>query len=290
MKKPKIYKGKNFYLVEERKEQKSNRPSIIKSSGYTIDEKGIYENWIITQFRTLFHSDRSSLPDPMIFESSKEVNGIYAGRSVYTLYLTPSCRGIKYAQEELSDYIERSYDSYSFVGHSKGGLILSGLDIFSPSKFVFVTPTFGCIMGNEAQIFRKIEDYKRVHNTNFIQNAELSFYKGFVHLIGSRRPVDLDMSPNSDFLKHINLDDLKNHKVLLITANCPSGKCSVQDAFFRHTGSFLGLAKEGDGMVSLENQSVIEKYAEKVIRVSATHPTVLNHPDTLSAIYRFLNE
>lgn len=285
-----IYEGNMFYLAKEQEGRNPNLPSIIKTSGYTIDKRAIRENWLLTQMRTLPHRDRSHLPDPVILENFKGSLAPYAGREVYSLYLKPGCIGIKYVQDELSRLINSSSKDFSFVGHSKGGLIIAGLTIKKPSKFVFIAPTFGTVMGNEAAVFKEISDYKATHFHTFIKDIELGMYESLIHLIGSRRPVDFDMVPDSKFLNELDLEGLHKHKVLLITATCPQGKCGFKDAFFRRLGSYLNLDKDGDGMVSLTSQRLIQDYADYVINISATHPTVLGKTRTIKAINKFLKK
>lgn len=283
-------KGENFYLVKEQN-GRTETPIIIKSSGYTIDDQAINGNWFHTQLRTLTHSNRSNLSDPLIFENSKNaLNPYIKNESVYSLYLTPACKGIKYFQEEFSDFINALGKDFSFVGFSKGGLLMSGLDIKRTSKFVFVAPTFGCIFGNKEMVFNEIDKYKSCHILNIFQTIELILYKKIVQLIESWRPVDIDMSPNSQFLKSLNLKGLSRHRVLLITSTSPKIACNLQDAFFRHFGRYVGLDEYGDCMMSLENQSKVEKYAEQVYNVFSTHPTVLEKATTIMYISEFLND
>lgn len=290
--KKEIIKGNNFFLVKEQ-EGRKNLPCVIKSSGYTIDERAINENWLLTQVRTLPHHDRSNLPDPVVFEASAQSLKPYAGRTVYSLYLTPNCKGLEYAQEELSNFFnygasDISNAGFSFVGHSKGGLLLSGVKINHMSKFVFINPTFGCIMGDEAAVDRRIDSYKESHSLSLITKAAISLYRDIVHIIGSRRPVDLDMAPGSKFLSRVNLSHLCEHHVMLIASTCPEGRCGLQDRLYRFTGNLLDLSKKGDGMVLLEDQLKVAPYIEKLYITSATHPTILSKPDVIFHIKDFL--
>ena len=64
---PKFISGENFILVKERTSRKGDKAiCVIRSSGYTIDEKAVTEPWILTQLRTVPKKDRSHLPDPAI--------------------------------------------------------------------------------------------------------------------------------------------------------------------------------------------------------------------------------
>ena len=282
-------KGENFYLVKEQN-GRTEAPIIIKSSGYTIDDRAINENWFLTQLRSIPHSNRSNLPDPLIFENSKNALEPYSNETVYSLYLSPSCKGIKYFQEEFSDFINALGKDFSFVGFSKGGLLMSGLDIKRTSKFIFIAPTFGCIFGDENEVFEEIDHFKSVHSLNIFQLFEANLFKKIVHIIGSRRPVDLDMAPNSQFLKNLNLKKLNNHRVLLITSTFSRLESDTLDSFFRHLGKFVNLHEYADGIMKLEKQSLVEKYAERTYNVFSAHPAVLDKALTIIYIIEFLKD
>lgn len=298
MKKEKAYfSGKNILVVqdqegvkdpEELEDLQISDRIILKSSGYTCDEMAVNENYILTQLRTLPHFNRSNLPDPMILGAGKEALLPYRYRTVLSVYLKPNCVGIASAQKELSEFINFSCKEYDLVGHSKGGLLFSGLELERPTRIVFIAPTMGTIMGDESLVFKKLTEYQAQNHCTIPKKSFIALYKWIIHLIGSRRPVDLDMAPNSEFLTNLNLSGLSKHKVLLITATCPQDNCNFQDTFFRYAGSFLGLDQEGDGMVSLEAQMRIAPYAEKVLNVKSTHPSVINNPWTIRAIREFL--
>ncbi len=281
MRKKEIIEGENFFLVKEQEKRWEDYPTIIKSSGYTSDRKAITEPWLFTQIRTLPFRNRSNKPDPLIFEENDRlVRFCFPLREVYDFYLKPNCKGIADAQAELSSYINNSSKKFEFVGHSKGGLLFAGLELKEPTKMALVAPTFGTIMGDEKRLKSCIKTYMCLEKSLSIwRKMELQVYEQLAHIIGSRRPVDLDMALESDYLKTKNFDNLWKHQILLIIAEYSQARWNLQDAFFSHVGDFLDMGK-GDGIVSLFNQSRIRRYADEVMLVEATHPTVLHKPET----------
>lgn len=283
---PKFISGKNFILVKERTSRKGDKGiCVIRSSGYTIDEKAITEPWIFTQLRTLPKRDRSHLPDPVIANQKGNVLRTYEERdcNVYGLYAKPECKGIKELQEELAQFIKDNiinrYEKHALIGHSKGALIFAGLPLEIHTNILLITPTFGTIMGNEELMIKKLDEYKKSKNNiqKFLITPDIALYKWVMRTIGSRRAIDYDMSINSDFvLKELDLSYLRYHRTMLITATCPNGIfINPTDAFFRHYGKYLGLDKKGDGMVELEKQKLCESLVDKITTIKATHPTVL---------------
>lgn len=279
----KIIVRRNFLLVRERKAQ---GPLLIRTSGYTSNEKAVMEPWIRTQLRTIPHLDRSHLPDPAI----APLNGLEdvykeLDCTAYNLYFLPECKGLRYAIEEAGEFFETKlfpkYEECNLMGHSKGGLFMGALtkELDTKTNLVMVSPTFGTIMGDEEEVFKRLQEYKNKQSAikRFLLTPEIGLYKGVTHRFGSRRPIDYDMAINSDFMKkHLDLSRLKNHRTMLVTATCPEGICNPFEAVFRHYGKLLGLNREADGMVLLDNQRLPLAYGvNEVVELIATHPTVL---------------
>lgn len=287
---PKFISWEKFILIKERTTRKGNKGiCVIRSSGYTIDEKAVTESWICTQLRTLPKKDRSHLPDPVIANQKGRVLRPYEETdcNVYGLYAKPECKGIKQLQIELAHFIKSNivnkYEKHALIGHSKGGLIFAGLPLEIPTNILLITPTFGTIMGNEELMIKTLDEYKKSKNNiqKVLLTPDIALYKWVMRTIGSRRAIDYDMSINSNFiLQEMDLSYLRYHHTMLITATCPDGIfINPTDAFFRHYGKYLGLDKKGDGMVELEKQKLCEGFADKVTTIKATHPTVLEKAD-----------
>ncbi len=284
-----VMKTDNWLLVEEQNVA-DHAPVVIKTSGYTSDEKAINEPWILTQMRTLWRNNRQHLPDPVIAPQRGEALRPYEWKNVYTFYFTPECKGIKKAEEEFSDYLnsEMADKTLAIVGHSKGGLLAANLNLKKRINMVLIAPTFGTIMGDEGAVKRALDFYKR-GSKNILTHMEVNLYKWMVHRIDSRRPVDYDMALDAKYVQKTDFSKLSQHRVLLIGAVCPQKPfCDMTDAFFRHTGKFLHLNKEGDGMVSLANQLLPKDYVTQTVILEATHPTILNKSNYL--IKRWLKE
>lgn len=294
---PRFISRENFILVKERTSRKGNNGiCVIRSSGYTIDEKAITEPWIFTQLRTIPKKDRSHLPDPVIANQTGNILKPYEEMdcTAYALYAKPECKGIKDLQKELAEFIKSNivnqYKKHALIGNSKGALIFAGLPLDIRTNILLIAPTFGTIMGSEELMIKRLDEYlshkSKIHRILLLPDIEL--YKLVMRTIGSRRAIDYDMSINSDFiLKELDLSYLRYHNTMLITAECPKGIfINPTDAFFRHYGKYLGLDKNADGMVALENQKMCAKLVDEVVSLKATHPTVLGKAS--DEIQRFL--
>ncbi len=192
------------------------------------------------------------------------------------------------AQKEISSYVNKTPKEFEFVGYSKGGVLIAGLDLKKPTKMALVTPTFGTIMGDESRLKSCIKTYTRLEEKISVwEKMELQVYEKLIHFLGSRRPVDLDISLESDYLKRKNFDSLWKHQVLLVIAECPQETNNIRDFLLKRIGKCLDLDKKGDGIVSLSNQQFLRRYAEEVLLVEATHSTVLNKDETLLKIKSF---
>lgn len=274
---------KNYIMDEEKKvvlvkalRGIEGSPVVIQSSGYTIDEKAIGESWIKTQFRTIPHKDRSELGDPMMFKP-RSLAYAFPWCTVYIVYFLPGCEGIKKAGEALKKVFDEEFGDLQntlFVGHSKGALLMTSmLEHFDKmANVLLISPTYPTLFGNEQMLLDEIEktkDWRR-----FI-------IKPFIKSIGSRRPVDKDMAPHSDFLEELNIKVLENHNVQLIVANCSKSakdRTTIIDKAFSTLGTIVGLdrgesGKMGhDGMCCIKDQMKLERYCRNgAIEITGNH-------------------
>lgn len=271
-----LYEG-NSILIATQKE--GGGPVIIQSSGYTADIKAATnENWFITQLRTVPHRDRINLPDPVIFKNNLK---LYKELDVTVLkvYLSPRCKSLEDAANELADWYQKQTEEMTFIGHSKGGLLMAAAleKIKKPTKACLICPTFGTITGDETSMLERIEKCKSNTKSPF-NRLKLNGLKKIIKVTGSRRPVDKDMCSNSGFIKKTekNIQELKRHDVTLVTASCPAGRCSLTDSIFTKVGKIFGLnPKYSDGMVELKKQKIPALAVRRELNVEATHPTVL---------------
>ena len=155
MSRKRIIEKENFFLVEERK---GSGPLIIQSSGYTSDEKAIKEPWILTQIRTIPHTDRSNLPDPVIFQHNNLMPYEYLDCHVWTLYFRPECTGLEEALKEFTEYYVNLLEKPIIIGYSKGGLFFGALtDCLEDLKIVLVAPTLKTVTGDEEEMLRRLD-------------------------------------------------------------------------------------------------------------------------------------
>ena len=279
-----VVKRKNFFLLLENIAEKCMAPVVIVSSGYTSTINAqTQEPWLVTQVKTIPKRNREHLPDPLIMETSS-LNYLYAQIDccAYSLYLTPECKSLKDASLELAELLESQVfhqcEECFLVGHSKGALLFTSVaeSLKSKTNICLVAPTYGCIFGNQEFFIKALE---RKCSSNPLECLDKLLFEEVMKIIGSRRPVDMDMSIGSDFVNTLDFRALKKHNVLLIPARCPENKwCNPIDAFFRHYGKYLGLDVAGDGMVSYSKQltPLIHYGLKKVHPIQATHPRALS--------------
>lgn len=281
------WEGKNFILVLERKGRNSSKGKIgvIRSSGYTTTVKALNEPWLLTQLKVLPFSNRSHLSDPFILpQTTKDLMAPYENTdsSVYNLFFTPECKGIRAAANEFLWFYEKifcpNYENTALVGYSKGGLLMAGMASYlqETTNILLIAPTLGTPMGEELAIRNLLKSYQNRQKSKkpFIK-GEVAFLKLITHMIFSRRPVDKDMAMGSKFVEQLELQALARHNSMLIMALCPEGDCSIGEKFFRYYGNCLQLSKFGDGMVGLERQMLAAPYVKRKETISATHPNVL---------------
>ena len=284
-----IIEGENFFLVQEQEKQWDRLPTIIKSSGYTMDRKALTEPWLLTQMRTLPFRNRSNKPDPLVLENNQQfLRFCFPLREVYTLYLKPNCKGMEEAQKEISSYINSSLKKFELMGYSKGGVLMAGLELKRPTRIAIVTPTFGTIITDESKLESCIKTYTCLEEeVSPLEKMELQVYKQLLHILGSRRPVDRDITLESQYLTQKNFDNLWRHRVLLVIAQCPQEKSEdIRDRVFQRMGKCLDCLR-GDGILPLSHQQFLRKYADEVLLVEATHATVLAKDESMMKIKLF---
>lgn len=286
----------NFLLVQERESTKGSRGrTIIRGSGYTITAKALQQNWVLTQFQTVPHMNRTHLPDPFILPQKLAEVYDEMDCNVFNVYFTPECNGLQDAIEECAKYLDKyfypTYTRHAMIMHSKGALFATGLTKYleTNTNIAFITPTFGTIMGDEYFVYQEMDKYVDSLEGKGKKLAELqaAFLKRITHITCSRRPIDYDMYIGSDFLSGLDLSNLIRHKTLLVTAECPE-QVSMNDMLFQYYAKFVGLEKNADGMVPLSNQRLIKKLVDEVVHIKATHPTALGKAMELPCIRKFI--
>lgn len=275
----------NFLLVKEHQSTKGNiGRTVIVTSGYTITPEAVKQNWFLTQFKTLLHQNRSKLPDPWILSNNLMAMYEELDCNAYTLFFLPQCKGLKYAIEEIADYLDweffPNFPHNAIIGHSKGGLFAAGLtkSLDINTNIAIVTPAFGTIMGDELLAYEAMDKYLQT-KTHAIEKLatipQVKFYKKIIGIVCSGRSIDYDMAIGSKFLtKDLDLSNLHKHNTLLITAKSPK-KYNLSDLFFIQCGKLVELNEKGDGMVSLENQRFISNMVDEEILIEATHQSAL---------------
>ena len=276
----KIIRMENFILVEERK---GTGPLIIQALGYTSDEKAIKEPWIMTQVRTIPHSDRSHLPDPFIFHYKNLMPYEYLDCHVWTLYFRPECTGLEVALKEFAGYYASLPEKPVLIGFSKGGLFFGALtDCLEDLKLALVVPTLKTVTGDEEEMLRRL-DKRESSSEKSMEKLLIKLLKKLVKIIGSRRPIDRDMSIGSEFLQNHTLKNLSNNSLLIIATGSEE---SLADRLCLKFGQFMNLSKNSDGMT----EEVKGLHAHMTVDIPATHISVMSNIITQWELYKFLRK
>lgn len=275
----KVIKMNNFILVEERK---GTGPLIIQALGYTSDEKAIKEPWILTQLRTIPHSDRSHLPDPVIFRYDNLWVYMLINCHVWTLYFRPECTGLEEALKEFAKYYANLPKKPILIGYSKGGLFFGALtDCLENLKIALIAPTLKTITGDEEEMLRRLDRRERSSEKRK-EKLLIKLLKKLVKIIGSRRPIDRDMSIGSEFLQKHTLKNLSNNNSLLIIAT--GSEETLADKLCSKFGQLMNLSNNSDGMT----EEVKGVHAHITIDIPATHISVMDNLLTQWEVYKFI--
>ncbi len=282
MRKPLIvYKGENILLVRTRK---GKGPVIIQSSGYTMAVSAINQSWIVTNLQTVPKKDRSELSDPFIFNQKlpcyKQLDA-----EVMELYFLPECQGLNAAVSEFVGLFQKKFSDATLIGHSKGGLFMTAvLERIHEVRVnaVIITPTIGTVTGNERYMLDQISK----NEYGFLYKKFLRFV---VKTVGSRRPIDMDMTYDSKFLKEVKnyMMILKRHYVLNIYACCPAPEdATIVDRVFMRFGKAVGLdLNKSDGMVEMDNQCLSDN-CEMLLGIRTVHPLALKKSNDI--IFKYI--
>lgn len=278
MSRKRIIEKENFFLVEERK---GSGPLIIQALGYTADEKAIREPWILTQIRTLPHLDRQHLPDPLIFKHNISA---YSAKDchVWTLYFRPECQGLEVALKEFAEYYANLPEKPILIGYSKGGLFFGALtDILESLDIILVAPTLRTITGDEQEMLRRLEEREKV-SQRYREKFFIRLTKKLVKIIGSRRPIDKDMSIGSEFLNKHKLKNLRNNNSLLIIGT--GSEESLTDRLCVKCGRLMNVSTDSDGVT----ENVEGVYGYRTVEVPSIHIAILEYSITQLEIFRFI--
>ena len=287
----------NFILVTDHNSSKGIfGPIVVRTSGHTTTMRALKSSWVKNQIETIPSSDRYHLSDPLIRKPKVQKPYLLMDCNVMTLYLKPECRGLSYAMKEFAEYFEelcnkRFFKYTALIGNSKGGVFVAGVTKYlkNPTNILIITPAFGTIVGDEKQVLEQLDNYKANKETlnKILLTPEIALYKTITHVFGSRRRTDKDLAKNSKFLlEELDLSNLPKHNAMLVTATCPENPSNISEILYKHYGKYIGLDKEGDGIVRLKEQCIPEKLVKKVINIKATHQTALSKAN--AEIYYFL--
>ena len=213
--------------------------------------------------------DKYNIPcrwDPSLsIPDEKEYKRISDG-DIFLMYFPFECKGLQSAGEELADFINRwleNYDKIVIIGHSKAGVCIANMARMLTRKcmLIFVSAPFkGTILTNEKEIKAKTS------------RVEYAFYRK----IYNRHPVDLDIMPNSHFLKEIvDFSGVEKHSCMNVISECVYPR-TILDLGCKYLGFRVGY-KHSDGIVSVASQESLSKSYPTVgkIYINASHANSL---------------
>ena len=271
-----LYKGENILLVRERK---GKDVRVIETSGYTKKADAVNQSWLKTNLQTIPKKNRSELSDPFIFTQKMKCYKT-VDAEVIRLYLLPECKSLNNAATELALIIQRKFADAILIGHSKGGfLIATTLERILDIKMdaLIITPTIGTITGDEEAMLRKV----RMNEDNIFCRA---FWRFIIKTVGSRRPIDMDMTEGSKLIASTRqyLLALTDHNILSVYATCPQyTKATLNEKVFMRFGEIMDLdPNTSDGMVHIENQR-LPKGFEKWVKIKSINAMSLKNSDDI---------
>lgn len=184
---------------------------------------------------------------------------------VITMYFPFECKGLQQAGEDLAYYINENMKRYKriiIIGHSKAGVCIANMARMLTRKtvLIFVSAPFEGTKLADAE-----EVKKRVTKTEF----------GIYDKYFNQHPVDLDIIPNSYFLKEVaDFSGVTQHACLNIVSEC-IGIHNVTDIMCKYI-AFRMEYKHSDGIVSVASQKALsESYQMKTMEIDASHANSL---------------
>ena len=195
--------------------------------------------------------------------SRKEYNLLKG--DVITMYFPFECKGLQQAGEDLAFYINENMKCYKrivIIGHSKAGVCIANMArmLIRKSVLIFVSAPFeGTKLADSEEV------KKRVTKTEF----------GIYDKYFNQHPVDLDIIPNSYFLKEVaDFSGVTRHTCVNIISECV-GIHSVEDIIFKYIAFRMGY-EHSDGIVSVSSQKALsESYQMRTMEIDASHANSL---------------
>ena len=220
-----VYKTRNIVVVLKRKVQNTTNCVII-GSGYSlsVNEKGqvIYK-------------------DPLFFAPSGKG---YGNCDVFSMFFTLNCLGLQEAGKDLADFINNKLYHYSGVilhGHSKCGACFLNLAQWLNRKVSIISISAPINISGAP-----------ITSPEFNQGLNIVEAKLF-NYIYSNHKVDKDISPNSNFLKNINLVAFREHRYKIIVSTCCRNiTFNPVSVFLKWFDKMHGI--NGDGIIPLRSQ------------------------------------
>ena len=214
-------------------------------------------------------ADKYNIPcrwDPFLsIPNEKEFKRISEG-DIFLMYFPFECRGLQQAGEELAEYINKNMKEYSkivVIGHSKAGVCVANMSRMLNRKcvLIFVSAPFeGTILTNEEEIKAKVS------------KVEYAVYRKYYN----RHLVDLDIMPNSSFLREIaDFSGVERHPCINVISECTYPR-TILDLGCKYLGFRVGY-KHSDGIVSVESQESLSKNYPIVgkVYINASHANSL---------------
>ena len=232
-----VYKSENLIITKERE---GKGELVILGTGYSLS---IDENNRIT------HCDPfMKWPDLSVFRDDT---------TVLSIYFPFEAKGLKYAGKELCQFANSLPEGKNFILHSKSGICIAltcGMLNERANIVTISTPFRGTIIADQKLVLPQLNWFER------------KIYK----MIFSNHKVDRDITPRSKIIRKANYSALKRHNHINVISTCPNNGTKLIDKLLCFLDNKLSI--QGDGIVSVESQTIAAAYT---IKVTVTHASSL---------------
>lgn len=220
-----VYKTRNIVVVLKRKVQNTTN-CVIMGSGYSLSING---------------KKQVTYKDPLFFAPSGKG---YGDCDVFSMFFTLDCLGLQEAGKDISNFINTQLYNYSGVvlhGHSKCGACFLNLAQWLNRKVSIISVSAPINISGAP-----------ITSPEFQQGLNIVEAKLFNYIFSNHK-VDKDISPNSTFLKNINLVAFREHHYRIIVSTCcGSITFNPVSIFLKWFDKMHGI--KGDGIIPLCSQ------------------------------------
>ena len=187
--------------------------------------------------------------------------------NIIAMYFPFECQGLQQAGEDLAFYINenmRRYKHVVIIGHSKAGVCIANMARMLKRKVTLMTVS-APFKGTDMADIEKVKER--------LSKTEFNIFKYYYN----QHPVDLDIMPNSYFLKNVaDFSGVEKQKCINVVTEC-IWIHGVRDILCKYLAFRMGY-KKSDGIVTVSSQkSLSDTYSTvQTMYIDASHVNSLN--------------